>query len=136
MHEIIRRFILAIVGFAVGALVCVVEMGICETAYGGPFTIMVSFILKFAFTGLAVSVSLLGGLILFLPGIRALWRRIGFWSLVLSVAAMCIMIFASKLGIRKVDPVSNYRMMPFGLWILCLVGIVFPIVNLPSNREK
>jgi hypothetical protein len=46
------------------------------------------------------------------------------------------MIFASKLGLRTIDPVSNYRAMPFEIWSACLFGIVFPIVNLPARFER
>ena len=95
-----------------------------------------SFIMKFVFAGLAVGAALLVGLVLLIPGLRELWRRVGFWSLLSSAAALCVIIFASKLELRSVDPVSNHRMMPFGLWTICLFGIVFPIVNLPTRREK
>lgn len=136
MGEIGRRFIQAIVGFAVGWIVCLVESLLCDTAYGGPFTILASWATKFFFTGLAVGAAFLTGLVLLIPGIRELWRRVGYWSLLSSVAAICVMIFASDLGIRKVEPVSNYRMMPFWIWIICVFWIVFPIVNLPKSRER
>ena len=135
MRGFIRRFVKAIVGFAVGWLVLFVESMLCETAYGGPFTILVSFVMKFVFTGIAVCAALLVGLVLLIPGIRDLWRRLGFWSLLLSAAAVCVMVFASKLGIRTVEPVSNYKMMPFWVWSICLFWIVFPIVNLPTSRK-
>ncbi len=134
MNEIIRRFFLAALGFAVGWLVIFVESMLCETAYGGPFTIVVSFIMKFVFTAMAVNASLLAGLVLLLPGVRDLWRRIGSWSLLMSVAAVCVMIFATRLGLRTPDPVSYYKMMPFPIWSACLFAIVFPIVNLPKRR--
>jgi hypothetical protein len=135
-RAIIRRYIQAGVAYAVVWLACFVESTICETAWGGPFTVLVSFILKFVFAGLAVTVALAIGLLLLIPGIRDLWRRVGDWSLLLSVAALAVMVFASKLGLRTVDPVSNYRMMPFGIWCLCLVGIGFPIVNLPFRASR
>ena len=136
MGDIIQRFIQAALAFAVVWLVCFVESMICETAYGGPFTILVSFVLKFIFAGLAVSAAFLVGLLLLIPGIRDLWRRINYWSLLLSAVALTIMIFASKLGLRTVEPVSNYRMMPFGIWCGCLFWIAFPIVNLPTRHER
>ena len=132
----IRRFVQAIVGFAVGWLVIFIESMLCETAYGGPFTILVSFLLKFVFTALAVGAALLVGMVLLIPGVRDLWQRVGFWSLLLSAAGLCVIILASKLGLRTVEPVSNYRMMPFWIWCLCLFGIVFPIVNLPVRHER
>lgn len=136
MRAITRRLILALVGFVLGWLVIFVESMICETAYGGPFTILLSFVMKFVFTGLAVGAALLVGLLLLIPGVRDLWWRVGYWSLFLSATAFCVILFATKLGLRTVDPVSNYRMMPFWIWCLCLFGIVFPIVNLPSRRER
>lgn len=104
-RTIIRRFIHAAVAYAVVWLVCFVESMICETAWGGPFTILVSFILKFVFAGLAVTVALAADLLLLIPGVRDLWRRVGYWSLLLSVAALAVTVFASKLGLRTVDPV-------------------------------
>jgi hypothetical protein len=125
---VIRRVVQAGVAFAIGWVVCFVESMSCETAWGGPFTILVSFILKFVFAGLAVGLALVVGLLLLIPGVRDLWQRVGCWSLLISVIALTVMIFASKLGLRTTDPVSNYRMMPFGIWSICLFGIVFPIV--------
>ena len=134
--EIFRRLVLAIAGFAVGWLVIFVESMFCETAYGGPFTILASFAMKFFFAGLATGAALLLGLVLLAPGIRDVWRRVGFWSLVLSAAAVCVIGFASKLGLRTVEPVSNYSMMPFWIWSGCLFVIVFPIVNLPRSDDS
>ena len=96
---------------------------------------MVSFILKFIFAGLAVGTALAVGLLLLVPAFRDVWRRVGYWSLLMSAVALAVMIFASKLGLRTVEPVSNYRMMPFGIWSACLFGIVFPVVNLPVRNE-
>ena len=132
-REIIRRLVQAAAAFAVGWLVTFVESMLCETAYGGPFTILVSVVMKFVCTGLAVGASVMLGLVLLLPRIRELWRCVGFSSLVVSVAAVCVITFASKLGLRTVEPVSQYKMMPFWIWSLCLFSIVFPIVNLPSE---
>ena len=97
---------------------------------------LMMFFMLFVYTGLAVGVSLLAGLLLLIPGIRDLWRGVGYWSLLLSAVALAVMVSASKLGLRTVDPVSNYRMMPFGVWSVCLVGIVFPIVNLPVRPKR
>jgi hypothetical protein len=115
---IFRRRILAIAGFMAGWLVIFIESILCETAYGGPFTILVSFAMKFFFAGLATGAALLLGLVLLAPGIRDVWRRVGFWSLVLSAAGVCLIGFATKLGLRTVEPVSNYRMIPFGFGVV------------------
>ena len=136
MREITRRLILAAIGFAVGWLVCFVEAACCYSAYGGPFTVLMLFLMLFVFAGLAVGLSLLAGLLLVIPGVRDLWRGVGLWSLLLSAVALTVVIFASKLGLRTVDPVSNYRMMPFGVWSVCLMGIVFPIVNFPARHKR
>jgi len=136
MRKTTRRLTLALIGFAAGWLVCFVEAASCYSAYGGPFTVLMLFLMLFVFAGLAVGVSLLAGLLLLIPGVRDLWRGVGLWSLLLAGVALAVMIFASKLGLRTVDPVSNYRMMPFGIWSGCLVGIVFPIVNLPPRHER
>jgi hypothetical protein len=133
MRKFIRRPVLALIGFAVGWLVAFIEGSLCYTAYGGPFTVLMSFVMEFVFSGVAVGMALLVGLILLTPGVRDLWRRIGYWSLILSVASVGVIIFSSKLGLRNIDPVSNYRIMPFGIWSLCMFGIVFPIVNLPER---
>jgi hypothetical protein len=136
MRAFARRSILSLIGFAVGWLVCFVEAALCYSAYGGPFTVLMMFLMLFVFAGLAVGVSLLGRLLFRIPGVRDLWRGLGYWSLLLSAVALAVMVFASQLGLRKADPVSNYRMMPFGIWSICLLGIVFPIVNLPSEHER
>jgi hypothetical protein len=132
----IRRLIQAAVAYVAVWLVCFVEFINCGTAWGGPFTILVSFILNFAFAGLAVMVALAIGSLLLIPGVRDLWKGFRYWSLLLSATALAVMILASRLGLRTVDPVSNYRIMPFGIWCACLIGIAFPIVNLPIKRAS
>lgn len=136
MREITRRSILALIGFAVGWMVCFVEAAFCYSAYGGPFTVLMLFLMLFVFAALAVGLSLLAGLLLLIPRVRDLWRRVGYLSLLSSAVAVVVMVFASMLGLRTIDPVSNYRMMPFGIWSICLLGIVFPIVNLPQRHER
>ena len=79
--KILRRLVQAIAGFAAGWIVIFVESMVCETAYGGPFTILMSLVMKFFFAGLATGAALLLGLVLLAPGVRDLWQRIGFWSL-------------------------------------------------------
>ena len=135
-RNIIARTILTIGGFAVGWCVCFVESMLCETAYGGPFTIIASFVMKFFITCIAVGTALLLGRVLMIPKIREVWWRIGYWRLVVSVAPLCVMIFATQLGIRQIEPISNYRMMPFWIWSICLFLIVFPIVNWPIPRVR
>ena len=135
-RDIIARITFTIVGFVVGWWVCIVESMLCETAYGGPFTIFASFVMKFVFTGVAVGAALLLGRVLIFPGISEIWWRIGYWKLLLSVAPVCLMIFATRLGIRQIEPISNYRMMPFWIWSACHFLIVFPIVNWPLSPER
>ena len=94
------------------------------------------FMMLFVFSSLAVGAALLIGLFLLIPGVRDLWRRVGCWSLLLSAVALGVMIFASKLGLRTLDPVSHYQLMPFGIWSICLIGVVFPIVNLPKSHGR
>lgn len=114
MRVIPRRLALALIGFAAGWTVCFVEAACYCTAYGGPFTVLVLFLMLFVFVGLAVGVSSLVGLLLRMPGVRDLWQGVGCWSLLVSAGALSVVVLGSKLGLRTVDPVSNYRMMPFG----------------------
>jgi len=134
--NIIRRLVQALIGFAVGWLVCMVEYAFCGTAYGGPFTILMLPVMAFVLSGLAVGAALLVGLVLLIPGVRDLWSRTGYWSILLCVAAVGVMIAASKLGLRTVDPVSGYKMMPLWIWSICFFSVVFPIVNLPKSHER
>lgn len=131
-----RQFFQAAVAQAVVWLICFAESMICDTAWGGPLTILMDFILKSALGILAVAIAWAMSLLLFFPRVRSLWQRIGHRILLLSTVALAVMVFASKLGLRTEDPVSGYRMMPFGAWFLCLVGIAFPIVNLPDRYER
>ena len=61
----------------------------------------------FVFSGIAVGAALLVGLFLLIPGVRDVWRRAGHWSLLLSAVPLGVMIFATKLGLRTLDPVSH-----------------------------
>jgi hypothetical protein len=112
-----------------------VEMAFCATAYGGPFTVLMLPVMAFVLSGLAVGAAVLVGLVLLIPGIRDLWRRVGYWSILLSVASIVVLISASKLGLRKVDPVSGYNIMPPWVWSICFFAVVFPIVNFPKRHE-
>ena len=132
-RDIIKRSILAFAGFLVGWSVCFIESMLCETAYGGPFTIIASFVMKSFFVGLAVGAALLLGRILLIRQLGGFWRRIGFWKLLLSAVPICVMAFATQLGLRQLEPISRYQMMPFWIWSTCLFFIVFPIVNWPHN---
>lgn len=130
------RLFQAAVALVIIWLVCLVESAIFETAWGGPFTIVLSFILKFALGSLAVVIAWAMGFLLRLPRVRSWWLAIGHRSLLLSAFALTVMIFASLISLRPVDPVSGYRMMPFWAWFLCLVGMAFPIVNLPKRHQR
>lgn len=135
-HETGSRLFQAAVAQAVIWLVCFVEFAICDTAWGGLFTVVLSFVLKSVLGILVVVIAWAMGFLLRLPQVRSWWLAIGHRSLLLSAVALAIMVFASLLGLRTVDPVSGYRMMPFWAWFLCLVGIAFPIVNLPKRHER
>src|SRR5258706_12649926 len=102
-----RRLVQALIGLVIGWLVCMVEYAFCATAWGGPFTILMLPVMAFVLSALAVGAALLVGLVLLIPGFRNLWMRTGYWSILLCVAAIGVMIFASKLGIRRVDPITG-----------------------------
>lgn len=131
MNNYWRHLIPAGLGFAVCWIVCFVESNTCYTAWGGMFTIVIGFLLLFVYAGLAVVLSLLVGLIFLIPPIRKIWLKVGYLGLFFSIAGMMVMANATKLGLRTEEPISKYRIMPFGIWCLCLFAIVFPIVNIP-----
>lgn len=134
MDDYFRRLVQAIAGFGVGWLVCFVESMFCGTAFGGPFTVLASFVLNFVFAGIVTGVSLWVGLILLIPRVADVWRRIGYWCLLPSVASVAVMIAASRLGLRTMQTVSGYKSMPLWIWGICMFLIVFPIVNFPKSR--
>jgi len=130
-----RRLVQALIGLVIGWLVCMVEYAFCATAYGGPFTILMLPIMAFVLSILAVGAALVVGLVLLIPSVRDLWSRTGYWSILLCVVAVLVLISASKLGLRKVDPISGYKLMSPWVWSLCFFSFVFPIVNLPKRHE-
>lgn len=125
----------ACAALAVGTFVITIEGGLCGTAWGGPFTVLIlPFVAAFQ-AGIAVAASLVLGLFLLLPGVGYAWRRLGRWSLLVTLAAILFMICAGLFGLRKTDPVSGYRMMPPAASVICYVAVVFPIVHLPRNSD-
>ena len=132
-----KRYVKTLIGFAVGWLAYVVEDLFYTTAYGGPFAVFTGLLLlpfvAAIFSGIFVMAARLIGLLLTLPKVRDVWRITGYWGILIAVAALGVMIFASKLGLRSIDPVSGYQKMSPWSWSICFFFIVFPIVNLPAN---
>jgi hypothetical protein len=137
---VMKRLFYILIGFTVGWLVYVVEYLLCATAYGGPFTVFTSLLMlpliAGILSGMFVAVAWLVGLLLTLPKVRDVWRFTGYWSILLTVAATGVMVFAAKLGLRTVDPITGYKIMSRLSWCVCFFSIVFPIVNLPVKEAQ
>lgn len=131
-----RRIIQLIIGFFFAWLICLTELMIYGSAYGGIFTIVAGWVMEAILSALAVGLAFLLGFILLIPCIRKVWRKARYWNLLLSVAGVACIAFASKLGLRTVNPVSSYEMMPFRIWSVCILCVVFPVVNFPLKPEK
>ena len=131
VHSITKGWI----GFAVGWLVCMVEYGFAASAAGGPFAILLLPVVAAFLSAAYVGAAALAGLLLRLPGVRTVWRETGYKVLLLAVAPLLVLIFSSPLGLRTIDPASNYSVMSPWLNMLCYFLIVFPLVNLPTTDK-
>ena len=125
----------ALLGFAVGWLVCMVEYALTASAAGGPFTILLLPLVAAFLSAVYVGAAALAGLLLRLPGVRTTWRDTGCVVLLLAVPPGLVLIFSSPLGLRSIDPASHYSVMSPWLSVPCYVLIVFPFVNLPTNAK-
>lgn len=119
--------------FGVGWLVRMTEDLLTTTAWGGPFTILVGWIFIVILSAFFAAAALAVGQLFRPLGLKGAWNRAGGWVLFLAVPPALVLAFSSTLGLREVEPVSNYSLMVFWPWVLCHFFIVFPIANLPTR---
>lgn len=127
MHVFFRL----LAAFGVGWLARMVEDVLTTTAWGGPFTILVGWIFIVVMSAFFAVAALAVGQLFLLLGLKGAWDHAGSLVLFLAVPPALVLAFSSVLGLREVEPVSNYSLMAFWPWTLCHFFIVFPIVNLP-----
>jgi hypothetical protein len=124
-----------LIAFGVGWFTRMLEDSFTTTAWGGPFTVLASWVIIVFLSAVYAVAAVLAGQLLRLPGLQDAWNRAGAWTLLIALPATLVLAFSSALGLRTIDPVSNYSLMSFGPSVLCHFFIVFPIANLPSKRK-
>ncbi len=121
--------------FAVGWIARMTEEMLTATAWGGPFTIFLSWVVIFYLTLFDVGAAILVGQVLRLRPIQAAWMQAGYWVLLLALPPLLVLIFSRPLGLRTIEPVSHYSLMvPLWLHALCYFLIAFALANLPLKR--
>jgi hypothetical protein len=130
-----NRFASALIGLAVGWLICCLEYAFTATAWGGPFTVLMIPVVAGFISGVCVLAATLFGLLLRLSPLRDVWQRVGYKVVFIAVIPVLILAFSSLLGLRSIEPVSGYSMMSPWVGWPCYFVIVFPFVNLPIEQK-
>jgi uncharacterized membrane protein YhaH (DUF805 family) len=124
-------------GFVVGWLIYMVAMVL--TVYDGVLSLIFQPFMAALFSGIFVGLAFVVGLPLRIRKVRDVWNSVGWWALVISVAAVGVMIFSAKLGLESevVNPDTKEKMKamdPLPLAI-CYFFAIFPVVNLPGKKK-
>jgi hypothetical protein len=133
MHTLAKCFC----GFVLGWLIYMVAMVL--TVYDGALSLIFQPIMAALFSGVFVAAAFVVGLPLRLPKIRDVWSRFSWWALLISAAAICVLIFHEKLGLEVdgVDPETKeqMKMMSPLAGLLSYFFAIFPVVNLPGKEN-
>lgn len=121
------------IAFAVGWLIYMVAMLL--TVYDGLLSMIFQPIAATFWSGLFVLFALAAGVALRIPALKRLWQSLGLLVLLIPVASILVMIFATDLGLTytALDPdldVEVQVMSPLGVAALYFSSL-FPIVHLP-----
>lgn len=123
-------------GFVLGWFIYMVAMVL--TVYDGVLSLIFQPFLAAIFSGVFVAAAFVLGLALRVPKVRAIWKSLGLWVLLITVAAIGVMIFSGQLGLQTelVDPQSKekIRSMSPVAGVICYFLAIFPIVNLPERK--
>jgi len=127
-----------IVGFSLGWVSYMVAMVL--TVYDGALSLIFQPIMAAVVSGLLVVAALVVGLPLRIPKVSDAWSSCGWWPILLTVAAIGVLIFYRSLGlevelvhpetkekIRTIAPVAGF---------VCYFAAVFFVVNLPRQRPN
>ncbi|MEI6862572.1 MAG: hypothetical protein WCL04_10020 [Verrucomicrobiota bacterium] len=125
-------------GFVLGWLIYMVAMVL--TTYDGVLSLIFQPFMAALFSCAFVVAALLVGLPLRAPRIREVWCGVGWWVLLITVAAIGVMIFHVQLGLQTelVNPETKEKMktMSPAAGAICYFLAIFPIVNLPGKKES
>ncbi len=126
------RFLLA---FGVGWIARMIEESLTATGWGGPMTILTGWIIIVFLSGFFALAAVFIGQLLSFPAVVAVWTRAGFWTLLLAIPPALVLAFSAKLGLRTIDPISNYSLMDLWPNSLCHFFIIFPFANLAVKSK-
>jgi hypothetical protein len=125
-------------GFVLGWLVYMVAMVL--TVYDGVLSLIFQPFMAALFSGLFVAAALVLGLALRAPKIREAWSSAGWWVLLITVAAVAVMIFHAQLGLQTefVNPQTKEKMKTLSpvAGVVCYFLAIFPVVNLPGKTKS
>jgi hypothetical protein len=124
-------------GFVLGWLIYMFLMA--ATVYDGVPSLIFQPLIAAVFSGFFVAAALVVGLVLRAPKIREAWSSAGRWVLLITVAALSVIIFSAQLGLETeyVDPDTSDDVKAISptAALICYFLAVFPIVNLPGKKK-
>jgi len=127
-----------IAGFSLGWVIYMVAMVL--TVYDGALSLILQPIMAALFSGLFVAAALVAGLPLRIPKVGDAWSSCGWWPILLTVAAIGVLIFYRQLGFEAelVHPETNekFRTIAPAAGIACYFAAIFFVVNLPRQRPN
>jgi uncharacterized membrane protein YhaH (DUF805 family) len=124
-------------GFALGWLIYMVAMVL--TVYDGVLSLIFQPFMAALFSGVVVGAAFVLGLPLRAPKIREIWSSVSWWALLVTVAAIGVMIFHAQLGLQAeiLNPETKEKMKTMSplAGVICYFMAIFPVVNLPGKKE-
>ncbi len=133
-----KTFARCIGGFALGWLIYMVAMVL--TAYDGVLSLIFQPIMAALFSGLFVGAAFVAGLPLRAPKIRKAWSGVGWWALLISLAAIGVLIFHKNLGleVEGINPETHEKVKMISplAGVLTYFFAIFPIVNFPPKKAS
>jgi hypothetical protein len=134
----VKTLIRCFCGFVVGWLIYMVAMVL--TVYDGALSLIFQPVMAGLFSGIFVAAAFVIGLPLRTRKLRDAWSAVGWWALLISAAAIGVLVFYAKLGleVEGVDPETNekIRMISPLAGLLAYFFAIFPVVNLPPKRNN
>jgi len=133
-----KRLAKCFCGFVLGWLIYMVAMVL--TVYDGVLSLIFQPFVAALFSGLFVAAALVVGLALRAPKIREAWSSLGWWALLITVAAVAVMVFHAQLGLQtefvNSETKEKMKAMSPAAGVICYFLAIFPIVNLPGKRKS
>ena len=141
---LLKKGLVIILAFAVGWIVYIVALfvdpyGYDFSGFDGMIGLLIYFLIAALFSGVAVGLACLLGLLLRLPGMRQWWHSSYLWALALALLSLLTLWFGSQLGFTKevthLITGEEMEVLNPNLAIIAYFLLIFAIANWPIKSS-